>query len=277
MKLYISIDLEGVTGIVSPDQVNNNGRDYQYARELMLSDLNAAIEGGFEAGASEILVNDAHDYMTNLLIHKLPRGVKVCLGAHKLYSMMEGFDPKFDGVFMIGYHGRRGTPMAALAHTYALGIRHLEINRQPMSEFSLNALFAGYFQIPSLLLTGDQAIIEEGAALIPHLQTVAVKQALGYRSVMSMTTADSYDLIRDAAVNAIKNRMRIKPYFIEPPYNMSITLQKELYADMVMRLPHTERQDAFTVCFRDRDYISLYKTILSVTGMISSTQSPECF
>lgn len=272
MKLYISVDMEGITGIVAPIQADNDKLDYSLGRKLMLGDLIAAIEGARLGGATEILINDSHDYMTNLDVRKLPSGVRLLQGSSKLFSMMEAMNSEFDGAFFIGYHARRGTPMACFAHTYSMNFRNIRLNGKPMGEFGLNASVAGYFGVPALLVSGDQAFAGETKDLVPNVHCAVVKESLGYQSTISLTPADSADLIRENAKQAVRGYRSARPLVPGDDILLELELQNEAYADIGQRVYGVNRIDPFTLQTRGRDYLNVYKTMLAVMSIVGTVQ-----
>ncbi len=263
MKIYVSADMEGITGLVDPLQVEPGERDYPYARQMMMSDLTAAIEGAFEAGATEVWGNDSHECMTNLQVDQLPRGVRVIMGRNKLFSMMEGFDNTFSGVFFIGYHAKAGTPFACYTHTSSHRFQQVLINGVPAGEFLINGAVAGYFHVPVIMVSGDQAVAEEARQLSPKIETAIVKNSMGYRCTASLPREESADLIRKTAIEAVKKIGSIEPVFPQSPYTLEMVMRREVYADIILRLPNADRKDAYTVVIRDRDYLNIFKYFLA--------------
>ena len=156
MKIYISADMEGISGVISMQQIDPGAREYERARRMMTREVNAVIKAAFEHGAREIVVNDAHGDMDNILIDELDSRVSLISGSPKPLSMMEGIDSSFDGVFFVGYHARAGSSEAIIDHTYTFRVLNAKINGRPMSEAGLNGRLAGYYRVPVVFISGDK-------------------------------------------------------------------------------------------------------------------------
>jgi len=179
MKVYISCDMEGISGVVAGKQTEGNGEEYKRAQKLMTDELNAAIEGALAGGATEILVNDSHGHMRNILIEELNPKAQLISGSPKPLLMMQGIDASFDAAFFIGYHAQAGTAYSVLDHTYAGIVYQVSLNGRPMGETGLNAALAGYFGVPVVLVSGDKLLVEEATALLGTVEGVAVKESCG--------------------------------------------------------------------------------------------------
>lgn len=157
-RVFISADIEGVAGVVTTLQTSDTARQYQEGRELMTDEVNAAVAGAFDGGATEVVVCDSHAAMQNLLPARLDERAVLVRGAMRDSLQMEGLDGSFDAVFITGTHGRAGTANAVLDHTWNSGmIYNLRIDGREMNEAELNALVAGGFGVPVVLVTGDEA------------------------------------------------------------------------------------------------------------------------
>jgi len=180
-KVFISVDMEGIWGVVHGDQVSAQGHDYGPARKWMADDVNAVIEGLFEAGAAEIVVNDSHGSMRNILAHDLDPKVSLITGSPKPLSMMQGIDDSFDACIFIGYHARAGTASSILDHTYSgATIRSIKVNSLELPELGLNAAIAAAFGVPVILLSGDAETCNQARSILgSEVITVAVKESFG--------------------------------------------------------------------------------------------------
>ena len=167
MKVFISADIEGVSGVVDRDDAIVGGREYERARRLMTADVNAAIAGAYEGGATQVLVNDAHSKMRNLIVEDLDPRAEVIQGVVKRGCMMEGLDECFAAVFFVGYHSRAGNPFGVMNHTmWSRGFQNLFLNGAPVGEIGINAAYAGQFGVPVALVTGDQTAVQEAQELL---------------------------------------------------------------------------------------------------------------
>ncbi len=189
MRVFISSDIEGTAGITHWDEAEKPHFSYPEFRELMTGEVMAAIEGAIEAGATEILLKDAHDSGRNILTDKLPSAVKIIRGwsGHPL-SMVQGIDEGFDALIFTGYHSRAGSETNPLAHTMNLRVSEVRLNGTPASEFHLHATAAAYYKVPAVFLSGDQGICADAEKLNPGMVTVPVMEGIG-RSTISIAPA----------------------------------------------------------------------------------------
>ena len=175
LKIYISADMEGTVGAVTGEQLGPSGFEYQRFREFMTREVNAAIEAAFEAGATEILVSDSHGNGQNLLIEKLPENIQVVRSWPRPLMMMQGIDETFDGVIFIGYHASATNPEGVRAHTMSSArLADIRLNGISMSEAGINAAIAGYFNVPIIMISGDDAIVKEATQLLGDIEGAIV-------------------------------------------------------------------------------------------------------
>jgi len=176
LKLYISADMEGITGVVTDEQLGPAGFEYQRFREFMTAEVNAAIEAAFAAGATEILVSDSHGNGQNLLIEKLPKNVQIVRSWPRPLMMMQGIDETFDGVICIGYHSSTTNPEGVRAHTMSsANLADVRLNGISMPEAGINAAIAGYFNVPIIMISGDDAVAKEVTTLLGNIEAAIVK------------------------------------------------------------------------------------------------------
>lgn len=269
MKVYISVDIEGVSGVVNAVQGTPGNPEYELARKLMTAEANAAILGVRAAGATEVLVNDSHNTMRNLLVEDLDPWADVVYGSPKPLSMMTGLDDSFDVALFIGYHARAGTPNAILDHTYSAEcVAHVELNGRPVGEIGLNAALAGVFGVPVGLVTGDQAATAEATALLgPDLQTVTVKHAVGHQAARCIHPEEAQSLIRQAAEQAVNTT--VAPLKLETPVVLRLEMRSSLMADYAMLIPGTRRLDGYTVEYAHDDYLTVFKVFRAMVKLAS--------
>ena len=208
MRVYISVDMEGVAGVVHEDQTDpidpRHAGDYNRFRRLMTGEANAAIEGAVAAGAGTVLVNDSHWLMRNLLAEDLHPAAELLSGGPKLRSMVEGVEAGFDAALFIGYHARAGAQHAIIDHTYTSRVYEARLNGQPVGELAINAAMAGTYGVPVAMVSGDQALAAEARALLGEaVETVVVKHAVGRFSARSVSPAESCRRIREGATAAL--------------------------------------------------------------------------
>ena len=216
MKVFISVDMEGISGITDPEDVLPDGADYQRGREFMTGDANAAILGAYDGGADEVLVNDSHWIMRNLLLERLDPRARTIKGFHKSLCMVQGLDASYDGAVFVGYHACAGTEGGVLNHTL-LGkeIQNVYLNGEPTGETRLNAAFAGHFGVPVLVVAGDAAVCAEAERFLDGVQTVAVKDGIDKFSANCLHPEVAQARIREATARALAARER------EPPLTCS--------------------------------------------------------
>jgi D-amino peptidase len=180
MKILIACDMEGITGVTVSDHVNPSTAEYQRFRRLMTGDVNAAVTGAFEAGADELTVTDGHWFGTNILIEELDPRARLNTGGPSPLAMVQGVDAGVDAAFFVGYHARAGSQNAILDHTWSSSkLANVWLNDMLVGETGLNSSLCGHFNVPVLLVTGDQAVGEEARVWLTDVTTVAVKQASG--------------------------------------------------------------------------------------------------
>ncbi|MEH6775073.1 MAG: M55 family metallopeptidase [Cereibacter changlensis] len=205
MKIFISADIEGTAGITEGGEGNRDRPEYAEFREYMTDELVAACQGARAAGATEILVKDAHASARNLILSKLPDYVSIVRGwSGHPDLMMFGLDDSFDAALYTGYHDRAGADSNPLAHTLTGRIQRILLNGEEASEFTLNALCAARYGVPSSFLSGDRGMCEAAAALVPGIVIVATSEGYGSAS-RSMSPARSVSAIRDGVEAALSN------------------------------------------------------------------------
>jgi len=250
MKIYISADIEGVAGVVTPLQGTPGNGEYERARRLMTEEVNAAINGAFAGGATEVLVNDSHGPMTNLLPELLDPRAELIQGKPKPPNMVAELTEEYAGAFFLGYHagaGRHGV----LSHTVnGFAFREIRLNGQPCSEATLNGAYAGSLGVPVLLLSGDDLTAQECGAHFPGAQVVTTKRALSHRAARSLSPARAQERLRAAAIAALA-RARIEApalFTIAGPYQLELVMTPAL-ADLAAVIPVARRIDPITVGF----------------------------
>ena len=227
LKVFISVDMEGVTGVVNVDDARRTGKDYDYFRKTMTLEANAAIEGAIAAGATDIVVRDSHGSALNLLpemLHRSARLIRDWSGGPM--SMMEGIDASFDAAIYVGYHARAGTADGVLDHTSSGDVTDVSINGLSMPETGYNALMAGYFDVPVVFVAGDQAVCDQARELLGNVETVAVKEGIGAAAI-NLHPEVAREQIRAGVETALRGLNSYKPYKLQAPYTMVLTLKTE--------------------------------------------------
>ncbi|HET7112475.1 MAG TPA: M55 family metallopeptidase [Pyrinomonadaceae bacterium] len=260
MKIYISADMEGVVGVVTGEQLGPQGFEYARFREFMTQEVNAAIEGAMAAGATEIVVSDSHGNGQNLLIEKLPQTVWVVRSWPRPLGMMQGIDETFAGAIFIGYHTGTTNLQGVRAHTLSSArLTDVRLKGVSVSEAGLNAAIAGHFNVPVIMVSGDDAVVKETSALLGNIEGAIVKWASGFHSAKTMTPAASYELIRETARRAVSRIRDFKPYKLSAPIELEVRFKNYRPAEVLSYLRIVERPDAHSVKFVGKDMIEISK------------------
>lgn len=269
LKVYISVDMEGIAGVVNGDQVSSSGSDYNLARRWMTQEVNAAVRGALKAGATEIVVNDSHGSMRNVIISELDQAAALITGSPKPLSMMQGIDETFDAVFFVGYHARAGSRDGVLDHTYSGGsVYSIKVNGMELGETEQNALIAGCFNVPVVLITGDKTVCEQARkSLGEGLETAVVKEGIGRYAAKCLTPANACEVIQQKAEMALKNRAQAKPFKLQPPYRFELTYLRSSMADAAELIPQVKRAGPRTITYEIEDYIAGYKLFRALISM----------
>jgi len=258
LKVYISSDMEGIAGIVSMEQTGP-GPDYEWARHLMTAEVNAAVGAAFDAGASEVVVNDAHGSHTNIKADELDARATLITGTPTPRGMMEGIDSSFGAVLFVGFHARAGTAAAIIDHTYTLGINDVKLNGQEVGEYGLNAALAGYYGVPVVFMSGDRAGTEQIRTLVPGIETVAVKDAITRFAAHTMTPQAARTAIAAGVHTALARRAGIQPVRMTAPITEEFELSNSGYADNVAMIPGSRRTGGRTVTYVAPDMVAAYR------------------
>lgn len=257
MKVYISCDMEGISGVVAGKQTDGSGEEYKRAQKLMTGELNAAIEGAVAGGASEVLVNDSHGDMRNILIEELNPNAQLISGSPKPLSMMQGIDSSFDAAFLVGYHAQAGTAYSVLDHSYSGIVYQVSLNDRPLGETGLNAALAGYFGVPVVLVTGDKLLVEEATALLGAMEGVAVKESYGRYAAKCLVPEAAQERIREAAQKALS--IAGKPFVVEPPITLKVDFTSSAHLDMAELIPGAKRTSGRSIEFIHDNYLVVFK------------------
>lgn len=265
MKVFISVDMEGVSGITDPEDVLPDGADYQRGREFMTGDANAAILGAYDGGADEVLVNDSHWIMRNLLLERLDTRARTIKGFHKSMCMVQGLDPSYDGAVFVGYHSCAGTEGGVLNHTL-LGkeIQNIYLNGEPTGETRLNAAYAGHFGIPVLLVAGDTAVCEEARRVLGDVETVAVKDGIDKFTADCLHPHVAQERIREATARALAGRDRFRPYQLEPPYRVGVEWNSTTIAATCGLIPGVRLSAPRSVEYTTQDYPEAMRVLVAM-------------
>lgn len=252
MKVFISVDMEGVTGLTDPEDVLPDGADYARGRVFMTGDANAAILGAYDAGATEVLVNDSHWTMRNLLIENLDPRARVIKGFQKPMCMVQGLDASFDAAVFVGYHSCAGTEHGVLNHTL-LGkeVQNLLLDGEPIGETRLNALIAGELGVPVAFVAGDDAACSEARAVLgDDLPTYAVKDGLDMLVASCLHPAVTGEGIREGVRGALQDLGRREPHVAGGPLTYTFEWNSTTIAAMCECIPGVAKLTPRTTEYR---------------------------
>ena len=218
MKVFISVDMEGISGIVDTNETLSDHSEYKKARAAMAEDVNAAIEGILEKGAAEIVVCDGHGKMINIEPEALSDAAQLVRGTPKHVSQMAGIDSSFDAALFVGYHSMKGTHNGILSHTFSgKAIQYLKINGMEAGETAINAGIAGYYGVPLVFVSGDLAVTMEAKALIPDIETVSVKEAISRTAAKCLHPNTARQQIKETVAKALGKKESIRPFVFDSP------------------------------------------------------------
>lgn len=260
-KVYISADMEGVTGVVSIDDVLAGHLNYERFRHLMTQDVNSAIEGVLEAGASEVLVNDSHGGMTNILLEELHPSATLISGVNKPLYMMEGVDKSFECAMFIGYHSMVGG-RGVLSHTFS-GASCVLLNGRPTSEGEVNAMIAGAMGVPVTMVSGDQHAVSELKEVLGDLEGAVVKYAIDRSSARCIHPSLTKQIIKEAARRGYMKARSVKPYTARSPITLEFEFLQPSMAARAAYLPFVDQLDPRTVRVSAPDPISAWRLFWS--------------
>jgi D-amino peptidase len=261
LKVFISVDMEGVSGVVTGDQTGAGGADYNRFRRLMTEEANAAIRGAFDGGATEVVVNDSHGSMRNLLIEELDNRAQLISNNIKPMGMMQGLDSSFDAVIFIGYHAKAGSAVGVLAHTGSGTVADLRINGRSVGEAGMNTYVAGVFGAPVVMISGDQETIAQARELVPNIESAQVKEAIATTAARSFHPEAARARIRDATTRALKQLSEFKPVKPATPATFEVKFSQTALADVAEQIPTVKRVDAHTVSYQASDYLQGYRLL----------------
>ncbi|MFI9641335.1 M55 family metallopeptidase [Micromonospora sp. NPDC051925] len=271
MNVLISVDMEGISGIVHPTETNPERYDYERGRALMTAEVNAVIAGVFDAEPDAVVwVADAHGPFRNLLPEDLDRRAHLVRGEPCPLGMLAGLDEHTDAVMFVGYHARAGAGPAVLAHTMSGDILDVRVAGRSLGEIGLNAAMAGHLDTPVVLLSGDDTACAEFSELMPSAVTVAIKQALGQAAAVALHPQEARERLRRAATEAIARRESIPPSKIAGPLDVEVDLYGPYMVDLAVLVPGVTRVGGGrTVAFHAADFAEVYRLVQLLAQLAS--------
>ncbi len=273
MRVYISVDMEGVAGVVHEDQTDptqpRHAAEYARSCRLMTGEANAAISAAFDAGAEAVWVNDSHWLMRNLPADELDQRAELISGGPKPLSMVEGIDGGFDAAMFIGYHGRAGTGRSVIDHTYTDRLHEVRINGRPAGELALNAAMAGHAGVPVVLASGDDTLAAEARALLGGgIETVIVKHGLGRYAARSLSPAEARRRIAEGVRRALGRTHQ--PWRVPAPVTIEAEFARTVHADMAELVPGSERTGGRTVRYAHDDYRAAFRAFRAMISLAAA-------
>jgi D-amino peptidase len=273
MKLLIACDMEGISGVVSWNQVDPSTSEYQRFRHIMTGDVNAAIQGAVAGGASEIEIADGHWNSGNVLLEELDPHAILNTGTPSPFSMVQGVDDGVDAAIFLGYHARAGTPHAVLDHTWSsVRVLNLWLNDRICGEFGLNGLVCGSFNVPVIMVSGDQSVCAEAREWAPGVATAQVKKAVGRMAARCLPITESREIIRSTAEKSVFHFLKGKspaPLKTDIPVKVTIELFNTLMADQASLLPGAKRIDGRKIEFTAESMPQAYAGFRAAVNLIS--------
>lgn len=265
VKVFVSSDMEGTAGVVDWDQVRPGSPAYPAFAELLLAEVNAAIEGAAEAGASEFVVNDSHGRMANLPPDRLAGRARYLSGRLKPRYMMEGLDGSFDAVFLVSYHGSMSAHASTLSHTYfPAAFAEVTLNGAVVGEAGINALVAQHYGVPVVLITGDETTAAEIGELCPGIRAAVVKRSVTRFAAESLHPHAACELIREQARLAVADLAGAAPPAIGLPATLGLRFHNTDYADLATRISGVARTGDLDAVITGADPLALFTTFITV-------------
>lgn len=264
MKIFIMVDMEGISGVVDFNkQATPGALEYERARGYLMSDVIAAIEGAIEAGVKEIVVFDMHYHGLNILLDKINPQVKVIIGKPaKIYPLLK-LDKSYKGMMMIGYHAMAGTKGGLITHTYDFSMKNLYLNNILIGEIGMEAAIAGTYGVPLIMVSGDSKAMEEGGKLSIDFEKAVVKYAVNEHSALCLPLSVTRKIIKEKAKSAVKKIEEYKPYVVSSPYTTRVEFFETVGAEKAVKIPGIKRLGDKTVEFKGDDLPFLWENFIS--------------
>ena len=260
LKVYISVDMEGIAGVVTGDQLGPTGFEYERARTFMTGEALAAIAGARDAGATEIVVSDSHGNGESLLIDQFPDDVRIVRSWPRPLMMMEGVDSTFAAAIFVGYHASTTSPAGVRAHTISsANLASVSLNGVAMPEAGINAAIAGRFGVPVVFISGDDVAVDETRRLLGDVEGAVVKRAISFHAASTMTPKAAQQLIREHVKAALQRRSSFKPYVVKAPVTLDVVFKNYRPAEMLAFLSAVQRTTSHSIRFIGKDMIEVSK------------------
>ena len=269
MRVFVSVDIEGVAGVVGREEGSQGNPEYERARRLMTAEASAAVRGIFRfAPDAEVSVADAHGTFRNIVPELLDSRARLVRGKPRPLAMIEGVQDGAEAAIFVGYHGRSGTGDSVLSHTFTGTLADVRVNGTSFGEIGLNAAVAGTFGVPLVLVTGDASVAAEVEDLMPGTRTAVVKRAIGALAADGLHPERSCELIEAAAADALARRDEIKAFVVDGPVSLEVDVSNPVFADQAMVVPGIRRIAGRTLGYDAPDYMTAYR-ITRLIGALS--------
>lgn len=267
MRFYVSADIEGICGVVSRDHLRPGGFEYEAARDWMTRSVVAVCEAAHAAGAEELVVSDSHGNGQNIHPDALPDYVQLVRSWPRPLGMMQGIElGRFDGAFLVGYHGGGSNPLGVMSHTMSSEFFHeIRLNGVVASEATISAAIAGAFGVPILMVAGDDVAVTETRALLGDMAGAVLKSAYGTYSAIGPTPLVAEERLRLATAEAVERVGQAKPFVLDGPIDLEIRLRTRFVAEWLDYLPGVTRVDAYTVRHTFADPVELSRFLMFLT------------
>lgn len=262
MKVYLSVDLEGINGVVHPYHVSSDGGEhYLNACKQQALEVETIVQALLECNISKITVNDAHNTMDNLNLQAVNPKVELITGKPKFYSMMAGLDSSYSCCFFVGYHSMAGSKGGVLAHTFSPVFNQVKLNGKPVGEIEINAIYAAKHNVPVVFLTGDNLACDEAEELLDGINTVSVKTAISTTSAFCNPNELVISNINSSVKKVFADKSLWKVYDLAPLYKLNLVFADRKHADVAELLPVVERISAYEIQFSSENYEDIYRML----------------
>jgi D-amino peptidase len=259
MKIYISADIEGITGVTNWDETDLDKAGSEEARKQMTAEVAAACRGAIQGGADEVWVKDAHWTGRNIIAASLPQETRLIRGwSGHPFMMVEELDESFAALVLIGYHSRAGSGASPLAHTMSGSLTYIKINDSYASEFLVNAYTAAMLKVPLAFVSGDRGLCEEIAQFHPHIQTVAVKWGTG-DGTNSLHPEEAVEQIRSGVTRALESDLALCQVPLPGHFRLEVRYRQHASAYSASFYPEAQKLDDHTILYENDSFFEILR------------------